>query len=117
MIRLKSRFSTPSLTTGFRSTKSKTDTDSQISYFESRLKPASAKLADGHDVVCAFVNDDLGAETIELLIKYGVKLIAMRCAGFNNVDLGAAANGWMWSVFRNILRMRLRNIRSGSCFA
>lgn len=62
----------------------------KISYFESRLKPAFAKLADGHDVVCAFVNDDLGAETIELLIKYGVKLIAMRCAGFNNVDLGAA---------------------------
>ncbi len=62
----------------------------EIDYFESRLNPVSARLTGGHDVVCAFVNDDLGAKTIEELIKQDVKLIAMRCAGFNNVDLAAA---------------------------
>lgn len=61
-----------------------------IDFFESRLNPVSARLAEGHDVVCAFVNDDLGRETIEELIRQKVKLIAMRCAGFNNVDLEAA---------------------------
>ena len=62
----------------------------EIDYFESRLTPVSAKLAEGHEVVCAFVNDDINAETVEQLIRCGVRLIAMRCAGFNNVDLGAA---------------------------
>lgn len=61
-----------------------------IDYLETRLTPASAKLAQGCNVVCAFVNDELGAETIGELVKYGVKLIAMRSAGFNNVDLAAA---------------------------
>lgn len=61
-----------------------------IDYLETRLTPPSAKLAQGCDVVCAFVNDDLGAETVGELVKYGVKLIAMRSAGFNNVDLAAA---------------------------
>ena len=64
----------------------------EIDYFESRLTPVSAKLAEGHEVVCAFVNDDISAETVEQLIQCGVKLIAMRCAGFNNVDLAAACH-------------------------
>ena len=58
---------------------------------EARLTPASAALAAGSDAVCAFVNDDLGAETIAALAKAGVRLIALRCAGFNHVDLAAAA--------------------------
>lgn len=62
----------------------------EISYLESRLKPVSAKLAQGSSVVCAFVNDEIGAETVEALSAAGVKLIAMRCAGFNNVDLKSA---------------------------
>lgn len=64
----------------------------EIDYFESRLTPVSAKLAEGHEVVCAFVNDDISAATVEQLIQCGVKLIAMRCAGFNNVDLAAACH-------------------------
>lgn len=62
----------------------------EISWFESRLTPATAAMAADHDVVCAFVNDDLGTDTIKKLEGLGVKLIAMRCAGFNNVDLNAA---------------------------
>ena len=62
----------------------------QLHYFESRLNADSAGLAAGCDVVCAFVNDDLGRATIRKLIAEEVRLIAMRCAGFNNVDLTAA---------------------------
>lgn len=62
----------------------------EITYFETRLTPASAKMAVGFDVVSAFVNDDLCKETIQALTAGGVKLIAMRCAGYNNVNLQAA---------------------------
>ena len=58
----------------------------EISYFESRLQTKTVPLANGFDVVCVFVNDKLHAEVIEGLHKLGIKLIALRCAGFNNVD-------------------------------
>ena len=58
-----------------------------ITYAKYRLSPENAITAQGYDVVCAFVNDDLGEATIAQLIKGGVKLIAMRCAGYNNVHL------------------------------
>jgi len=61
-----------------------------IRYFESRLTPASAAMAEGADAVCAFVNGNIGRETVDRLHQLGVKLIAMRCAGYNNVDLPAA---------------------------
>lgn len=63
----------------------------EIRYFEGRLRPENAKLAEGCEVVCAFVNDDVGERTVELLAKHGTRLIAMRCAGFNNVAVSAAA--------------------------
>ena len=59
----------------------------KIKYLESKLSPDTAKLATGYDAVCAFVNDNVSAETIDILADCGVKLIAMRCAGFNNVDM------------------------------
>ena len=62
----------------------------ELTYFEARLNPASAKMAAGFDVVCAFVNDDIGKETIQVLAEEKVQMIAMRCAGYNNVDLAAA---------------------------
>lgn len=62
-----------------------------IRYFESRLTPDSAAMAEGADAVCVFVNGDAGQETIHRLHRLGVKLIALRCAGYNNVDLPAAA--------------------------
>ena len=59
-------------------------------FLESRLKPRTAKLADGFDAVCAFVNDDLGVATLEALDGLGIHHIALRSAGFNHVDLEAA---------------------------
>lgn len=59
----------------------------KLKFLESKLTPDTARLAAGYDAVCAFVNDDVGAETIDALVDVGVKLIAMRCAGFNNVDM------------------------------
>lgn len=62
----------------------------EIHYFEERLRPASARLAEGCRAVCAFVNDDVGEETVRILAGIGVEVIAMRCAGFNNVAVRAA---------------------------
>ena len=60
-------------------------------YFETRLEPKTASLADGCRAICAFVNDDLGRETLKILAARGIQFIALRCTGFNNVDTSAAA--------------------------
>ena len=62
-----------------------------ICYHRSHLNANNVALAKGSDAVCIFVNDTADAETIRQLADLGVKLIALRCAGFNNVDLNAAA--------------------------
>ncbi|PZQ55542.1 MAG: hydroxyacid dehydrogenase [Novosphingobium pentaromativorans] len=59
-------------------------------YLESRLNSQTAHLARDHDCVCAFVNDQLGRAELEILAAGGTRLIALRSAGFNNVDLDAA---------------------------
>jgi len=61
-----------------------------IKYFKPRLSVDTVKLAEGFDVVCAFVNDDLGEGVLKTLVDFGVKVVAMRCAGYNNVDLQTA---------------------------
>ncbi|MEE1672691.1 2-hydroxyacid dehydrogenase [Agarivorans aestuarii] len=61
-----------------------------IEYFDTALSAKTARLAHGADAVCAFVNDDLSAATLEALAEHGIKLILLRCAGFNNVDLSKA---------------------------
>jgi D-lactate dehydrogenase len=63
----------------------------EITYLEPRLVRATASLAEGHEVVCAFVNDRADAETLRTLVGLGVRLLALRSAGFNHVDLSAAA--------------------------
>ena len=65
--------------------------DIEISYFEGRLRPATVRVAQGFDAVCVFVNDEIDAAVVEALDGYGVRLIALRCAGYNNVDLRAAS--------------------------
>lgn len=65
-------------------------TTHQITYYEGRLRMPTVELTKGCDAVCVFVNDRLNAEVIAALKQNGVKLIALRCAGFNNVDLEAA---------------------------
>ncbi len=62
----------------------------QIDLYEDRLRPATAPLANGADAVCIFVNDIADAETLTILADGGVRHVALRCAGFNNVDLDAA---------------------------
>ena len=63
----------------------------EFNYHRSHLNGNNTSLAQGADAVCIFVNDTADAETIDRLAAMGVKLIALRCAGFNNVDLNAAA--------------------------
>ncbi|MBL0356761.1 MAG: 2-hydroxyacid dehydrogenase [Chitinophagaceae bacterium] len=65
-------------------------TTHEIIYFEARLGTQTVNLTAGCDAVCVFVNDRLHAAVIGELKKAGVKLVALRCAGFNNVDLEAA---------------------------
>lgn len=60
-----------------------------ITFFELKLGPQTVDLAKGYDVICVFVNDNLSKEVINKLYENGVKLIALRCAGYNNVDLTA----------------------------
>lgn len=62
----------------------------EIHFIEADLNADTAALAKGYDAVCAFVNMDLGTKTIQVLNDCGVKLILMRCAGYNNVDLNEA---------------------------
>lgn len=59
----------------------------EIEYYKERLTLSSVPLAKGKDVVCIFVQAECDARVIDELVKNGVKLIALRCAGFNNVDI------------------------------
>lgn len=62
-----------------------------IKFIEANIYEETASLAKGYDGICAFVNGDLGAPVVEELNRQGVRLILMRCAGYNNVDLDTAA--------------------------
>ncbi len=61
-----------------------------LEFLDARLAPNTAKLAEGFDAVCPFVNDIADAATIEKLAAVGVKLLTLRSAGFNHIDLDAA---------------------------
>ena len=67
------------------------DEEINIRYFENKLNADTVSMAACCDGVCAFVNDTIDREVIDKLSEYGVGVIAMRCAGYNNVDLKAAA--------------------------
>lgn len=60
----------------------------EFRFFETRLSIDTVSLAAGCECVCIFVNDDASAPVIDKLYEMGVKLIALRCAGYNNVDIG-----------------------------
>ena len=64
--------------------------DIQIDYLKADLAPDTAPLARGYDAVCAFVNSNIGTETVQTLHECGVRGILMRCAGLNNVDMVTA---------------------------
>ncbi len=63
-----------------------------LDYQQATLTAESAVLAKGSDAVCVFVNDTLNAAVLQELANHGVKIVLLRCAGFNNVALAAAAS-------------------------
>lgn len=67
----------------------------QLEFFEEQLNSRNAFLADGFDAVCVFVNDKVNSTAIDALDKIGVKIIAFRSAGFNNLNKEAAKNAGM----------------------
>ncbi len=64
----------------------------ELIYHEARLQADSAPIANGCEAVCVFVNDDVDRPVLEILAASGVRLVALRSTGFNNVDLQAAAD-------------------------
>ncbi|MCL2637671.1 MAG: 2-hydroxyacid dehydrogenase [Oscillospiraceae bacterium] len=64
--------------------------NTEIRYFDFKLNAETACLSKDFDAVCIFVNDNADKETLEILYKNGVKLLALRCAGYNNVDFKTA---------------------------
>lgn len=84
-------FSTKSYDRGFLEAANARDgARHRLTYFEPRLGPDTAMLAAGSNAVCAFVNDRLDRATLAILSRHDVKLVVLRSAGFNNVDLAAA---------------------------
>lgn len=65
------------------------ETDWTVKYFETKLNEDTVQLAKGFDGVCVFVNDTVNAAVVDALYVMGVRVIALRCAGFNNVDTRA----------------------------
>lgn len=63
-----------------------------FTWIEQRFSPDTVALAQGHDAICTFVNDPLDAAALQSLASGGTRLIALRCAGYNQVDLAAAAS-------------------------
>jgi len=92
---------------GFFSTKSydrtyfdiNKDPRHEIIYFEARLMEETAQLCEGLDGICVFVNDIVNRKVIEYLHNHGIRLILLRCAGFNQVDLEAAGD-YQMKVYR-----------------
>ncbi len=64
----------------------------ELVFFEPHLTTDTCKLAFGFEGVCVFINDQLNKDVLTVLAKEGVRLVVLRCAGFNNVDLNAAAD-------------------------
>jgi len=64
----------------------------ELFYFEASLKERTVRLTEGFDAVCVFVNDTLNSAVIDSLAANGIKIIVLRCAGFNNVDVECASS-------------------------
>lgn len=71
----------------------------ELVYFESTLSQKTIRLAEGFDAVCVFVNDQLTHDVVEALARLNIRLIVLRCAGFNNVDMESASHNHI-SVLR-----------------
>ncbi len=62
----------------------------ELTFFELTLSPETVRMAEGFEAVCVFVNDRLDEQVLSHLSQVGAKLVALRCAGFNNVDMSSA---------------------------
>ena len=62
----------------------------EVTFFNERLTAETAHLAAGHDATCSFVNDEVSAQAVHTLKDLGIKVLLLRCAGFDSVDLAAA---------------------------
>lgn len=82
-------FSTKDYDREFLST-SNSDHGHELTFFEAKLSRETVSLADGFPAICAFVNDNLNADVLQALHQQGTRLVALRSAGFNNVDLHCA---------------------------
>lgn len=79
-----------------------------LTYLKPRLSAQTAPLAAGHPVVCAFVNDSLDGEAADILYENGVRLVALRSAGYNNVELPRVfGRGLFTSIFPNFTAGRI----------
>ncbi len=67
------------------------DLNHELVFFEGRISEETVKIFSGFQAICAFVNDTLNERVLKTLSGDGLQLIALRCAGFNNVDVKAAA--------------------------
>ncbi len=87
--------------------------DIEIIYHEVDISPKTGSLAQGCDAICAFVNSDLSAPVLEKLAAINIKLVLLRCAGFNNIDLDKRQMNLALRCFvcRDILRKPLRSLR------
>ncbi len=63
-----------------------------LRFFETRLDSQTIQIARGYDAICAFVNDKIDAKTLKKMKRRGIRLLVLRNAGFNNVDVEAAEN-------------------------
>ena len=77
-------------------------TDIEIKYFETRLGEDTVQLAKGFDGVCVFVNDTVNKKVVNELYDLGVRVVALRCAGFNNVDTKACFGKLFCKVFDRV---------------
>jgi len=67
-----------------------TNNEHELTYFEASLNAYTTNLTLGFEAVCVFVNDKVDRETVKKISRNGIRIIALRCAGFNNVDISAA---------------------------
>lgn len=72
----------------------------ELEYWETDLSPKTASYVQDSEAICAFVSSDVSEKTLKVLQNRGVKLVLMRCAGFNNVDLKAGDRVWYHSHAR-----------------
>ena len=88
------------------------DGDVRVEYHDARLDEHTTGYAGGAEVVCVFVNDEVSAPVLEALAAGGTTCVALRCAGYNNVDLAAATRLGITVVrVRRTRRMRWRSTR------